>query len=201
MKRLGTLQIIKRPMKLNKAIHLLLEFPRKVSGPWNCDCKSHKRRTRSYVSLFVLTDLDKTQHCAETVISLWCGDGNLVEDVLIMTTLRTWNIWMSLTQRKHHLPCQITKSYQCSICSKVRCDSNLLSSWIVKKWDIMDRNRRVLRYRQQIVPIHQLILDNLAILTNATCIDYYSPLRICLWIKQVVTFLTKVERRLLRHKK
>ena len=65
--------------------------------------------------------------------------------------------------------------------------------------DILDRNRRALCYRQQIVPIHQLILDNLAILTNATCINYYPPLCICFWIKQVVTFLAKVERRLLRH--
>ena len=85
--------------------------------------------------------------------------------------------------------------YQCSICSKVGRDSDLFSSWSIRKWDILDRNRRVLCYRQQIVPIHQLILDYLAILTNATCINYYSPLCICFWIKQVVTFLTKVKRR------
>ena len=66
--------------RLNKVIHLLVEFPKKVLGPWNCDCNWHKRRTRSYVSLFVLTDLDKTQRCAETVISLRYRDGSLIEE-------------------------------------------------------------------------------------------------------------------------
>ena len=35
------------------------------------------------MSLFVLTDLDKTKRCAEMVISLRYREGSLIEDVLI----------------------------------------------------------------------------------------------------------------------
>ena len=77
------------------------EFPKKVLGPWNCDCKLkwHKRRTGSHVSLFVLTDLDKTQRCAGTVISLRYMDIFLVDIFLVSNKLfdRTkyihWNVY------------------------------------------------------------------------------------------------------------
>lgn len=50
---------------------------------------------------------------------------------------------------------------------------------------------------EQVVPIHALVLTDLVVLANAARVHHDTPLRVRLWVEQVVALRAEVERRLL----
>lgn len=51
----------------------------------------------------------------------------------------------------------------------------------------------VLRHREQIVPVHTLVLANLVVGTDATCVDHDPALRVRLRIEEVVALGAEVK--------
>jgi hypothetical protein len=50
--------------------------------------------------------------------------------------------------------------------------------------------------RQQVIPIHTLVLVNLVIITYPACVDHDAPLWVGLWIQQVVALGAEMQRSL-----
>ena len=129
------------------------------------------------------------------------GDGH----ILIVATLRTCHLAIRLSNCETKPEGRPQRTYEGGIVHEVGRHANLFSVWNSSARPCTTevaatrpascrvyQAGHVLCDRQQIVPIHALVLSNLVIVAYPARVDHDSPLGVCLGIEQVIAFRAKV---------